>query len=148
MDGVEGGDVHCVRVGVKGKMKNGSARTAKEKAEEMRNRIVEQMQLCGEVDRIKEWMMCDLESSGWASTVFEKAEQIYVRGCVGDGEGEKKKSSGASTGAVGKTMSVASVSGELAKQAIGRELNIFFTFLRSMEWQKRERGDCFFFELT
>ncbi|CAN8072580.1 unnamed protein product [Agarophyton chilense] len=44
--------------------------------DQVANELLELMQQSGQRDRIKEWLINDLETTGWTATLFEKAAQL------------------------------------------------------------------------
>lgn len=58
-------------------------------SEMMANHIMARLQESGERDYIKDWLMDDLESSGWKTYMFQRASEITKEHEEGEKKGEE-----------------------------------------------------------
>lgn len=91
-------------------------------ADHVARQVLEHLQESGERDRIKEWLINDLESNGWTATLFKRAEEI----CAAQSHDPKLAATSGKPPSVDATnprqadnLTVRRIASQLSKEALG-----------------------------
>lgn len=91
-------------------------------ADRVARQVLEHLQESGERDRIKEWLINDLESKGWTAMLFKRAEEI----CSAQSQDPKFGATSGKPPSVdaphsmqGDDLTVRNIASQLSKEAMG-----------------------------
>ncbi|KAI0559611.1 Transcription factor e(y)2 [Gracilaria domingensis] len=85
-------------------------------SDQVANQLLERMQQSGERDRIKEWLMNDLETTGWTSALLEKVTQL--RSSSDKSASENTSAADATSSSQSDQLTVRRISSQLSKEAL------------------------------